>query len=49
MTLSFNGTVNDYFVGLFFSYTGMIGMFFFRSAGLYISEKYYYQDEEALE
>ena len=42
MTLSYNGTVNDYFVGLFFGYTGMIGKYFFRNAGLHISDKYYY-------
>ena len=36
MVLSYNGTVNDYFVGIFFFYSGLIGMFFFEDAGLYI-------------
>ena len=51
MVLTFNGTANDYFIGGFFFYSGLIGMIFFRSAGLFIVEKSYYKkmDGEAKE
>ena len=34
MTFTFNGNVNDYFVSLFFWYSGMIGKFYFERVGL---------------
>ena len=34
MTFSFNGNVNDYFVGCFFWYTGLIGKIYFSNVGL---------------
>lgn len=46
MVFTYNGNVNDYFVGLFFFYTGYIGMCFFDKAGLKMPQKDYYQDEE---
>ena len=34
MNFTFNGNINDYFVSLFFWYSGLIGMFYFDKVGL---------------
>jgi len=42
MVFTYNGNINDYFVALFFFYTGYIGMRFFKDAGLMMPVKDYY-------
>ena len=45
MVFTYNGNVNDYFVGLFFFYTGHIGINYYLHAGLYMPHKAFHRNQ----
>lgn len=45
MVLTYNGTINDYFIGAFFFYTALLGQMFFGRAGLFIPKKPYQRSD----
>jgi len=46
MVFTYNGNVNDYFIGLFFFHSANLGRVFFMSSGLVIQDKPYFFDEK---
>jgi len=46
MVFTYNGDVNDYFIGIFFYSTALLGKNYFKNTGMSIPEKAFFKDEK---